>query len=502
MKRRRIVGLLAVALLAVIGVGIAGAATITATSPTDGEVLWEVDQDGDGEFVVQLTAHVDQPDLDTGWSVEIQRGPTTLGTEDDFDEPGEITAEWNQTVAAPPQPGENIWTVAIYDETDSLVETEDFAFTIPYLELFDERERGETGVDFEATFSKIGESDSQTRESDGGKVPLHGFEDQGPTTVDITPDSGYYSRSIIIDGFETEMAAWAIPTDASSVGTLFEIDDLTGQFGEQSRIELYRGIGEDDANVQVAGNTFGAGDRATFRLLDNRRYNIRVVSQDGVVREFGDYVADVDNERVELEIGEIGLQPDDVDDYVFRAFTQDATIVDPDLGEVETKEIVMRYVDGSESTEWLNITIHKRGNESIEIYNESHADVNEFQATRVLDNTDPFSVEDPSESWIVNYEIVRSVDERTQSGWVVVGGIGSLNLPLSSTAMQTIAIASILLVAGLFGGALSAIGGIVVVALAWMLYLVNILTIPPEFLLAASVIAIMFHVSRAEVIRT
>jgi len=137
-----------------------------------------------------------------------------------------------------------------------------------------------------------------------------------------------------------------------------------------------------------------------------------------------------------------------------------------------------------ENVTQLNVTAFEQGNRSNIIIAESYTS---DQARTITRQNSTIAAAD---TWVVRAELFTSNRTEPITRRIFLGDLRTLNVPLDSNTMQVFSLLSIIAVAGLFGGALSAVGGVVVVALAWVLSAIGWLSISPAFLAAAGVIAI------------
>lgn len=132
----------------------------------------------------------------------------------------------------------------------------------------------------------------------------------------------------------------------------------------------------------------------------------------------------------------------------------------------------------------LAVTAFAQGNRSREFVNENYT--NDQARTITRQNS---TIAD-ADTVVVQAELFTSNRTEPITRRIFLGDLRTLDVPLDNGTLQVFSLLSIIAVAGLFGGALSAVGGVVVVALAWVLSAIGWLSISPAFLAAAGVIAI------------
>lgn len=475
---------------------------ITETKPDGGAVLWDAEDEAGGNWTIDLAAYHDSSDL-TVINFKVMEGDNPdPGNDPTIYQYSASGYEWVNTTwgdgsndEPPPELHNNEWYIYAEDYWDNQKNAiyGPYTATVPAVETRNAETNGNVGrSSIEATVTTAsGESDTITAEyvSDQWQIPLTSIASTlGPINesviLDITDDSGTYGdRTVTFDDPKTGIA-W-LAASGEAVNVTFRLKDRTGEFPQETtNVELTKTI--DGQQRQMVGDIFGATDTVTTQLVADDRYAIRVVNEDGDTREYGQYLANVENDLVELEVGQIGIEPEEADDYLFRAF--ETTAMTANSG--EQPAIKFQYLDGANATDSLEVVIHEHRNESNQLGSKTYTDVDEVQRTIVLRGNKS------EKNWAVNYNATRTIDGETQSeeGFVVVGGLSDVSLPVSSQALQAVSLGSILLLAGLFGGRLSQIGGIVVVGVAWVFHSIGWLSLPFEFLVAAAVVAVLFKV--------
>lgn len=164
-------------------------------------------------------------------------------------------------------------------------------------------------------------------------------------------------------------------------------------------------------------------------------------------------------------------------------------IRDPDLlnmtAQVDGKRLIIAVgTHPAQNFTRLAVTAFAQGNRSREFVNESYTSDQARQITRQN------STIADADTVVVQAELFTSNRTEPITRRIFLGDLRTLNVPLDNGTLQVFSLLSIIAVAGLFGGALSAVGGVVVVALAWVLSAIGWLSISPAFLAAAGVIAI------------
>lgn len=436
-----------------------------------------------GDYEVELSVDVDDPDFTETW------GDNVTVVFHDLSDDSEII---NQTVGSSGTVsgtwsglnlGTNRWNVTAEDEYGNSDALGPFEVETPNeLEIRDEQTQNlidDASANVSVQFYPTSE-DSDTivsRETDDGTANLTGL----PTDQNIVVDAdaeGYHARSVIIRDVTVQRTAYLLDENATTVRPSFQVTDRTGDFpADDSRLIVRRPLeNTSDTSVYrtIVGDVFGANELVTPTLEEGARYRIIVESPTGEQRSFGSYLAE-DSEAVTLDIGEIDVAAPGESGYVF------------DAGELEDQDMLrVSFRDADEATTELTYSIYEQHNASNVIFGpETVQNPTEYQETIPI----PENHTDVSR-WVVDYEITRNGE--TIDNDHIVGGLAQLNLPVSSTLLQTVGLFGLLLLAGLFGGRLSRTGALVVSAIAIVLWMVGIVTIPWPALFAAGAISLLF----------
>lgn len=132
----------------------------------------------------------------------------------------------------------------------------------------------------------------------------------------------------------------------------------------------------------------------------------------------------------------------------------------------------------------LDVDAFEQGNRSRVLLNETFSTDQARTLTRTNDSVKAAG------TVVVRAELSTANRSEPVTRRIFLGDIRTLDVPIDGGTLQVFSLLSLIAVAGLFGGSLSAVGGIIVVALAWMLSAIGFLAISPVFLSAAGVIAI------------
>jgi len=485
MQRYLIAGLLLVCALAAVvaAPGAAAEPNINVTDPSPAD---------DGYSSTRsptLSVALDGPDLDGTQDYDVvfinKSANTPIETINNVNSPTTLSATWGAA-----QAGNNIWSVRVQNASNSLDRKDvgPFSFETPGNLTIRDETNGGTNIGFgeAVTLSAIGASYQDTRDTlSNGVLDLEGVPNKR-IVADYGGGGGQYVPVRFVIRDVTNPPDIYTQDDATSTNDVtFDLRDRTSSYPEDTtHVEVRRPVDNDGDNDfrQVWGDAFGATGRVNAELTAGSRVQIVVRNGDGSTRAFGEFVADTNGELVPLDIAQISIQPPDAGGYVL-----DSREITTEVNGNERQAIRVIYQDDSETTQSVDVEIYERGNESNVLYGPTTLTGNDISQTVVI----PTAQENVS-AWVVDYTVTRGVDDSPHNGKEIVGSLSDVNFPLSGHLLSVLGLAAIVLVAGLFGGELSRIGGIVVVAIAWLLTAIGFLQIPLAFLLAAATVAILF----------
>lgn len=468
--------------------------------PKDGAVKWDASVGVGGNWTVDLGLYFDytdstiirvykmdgdtpDPNNDTQIAASFENSPTW------------VNATWGDN-ESPPDFGANEWYIWMQDfSSDDTRIYGPFNVSIPGIEVRSESSNlNNVGNTIESTITTdVAESERQGVITVNGTtaIPLtSSYIDLAPLegdsiTVDLRDTGSTYADRTVTYASPVYELAYLASVTKNAVNVTFELEDRSGEFDAQTTsFRLEKTIGGEQR--QIIGDLFGANGRVTSALVAGDRYRLVVKNEQGDQREFGQYLANIEGDLVELDVGELSLEPAEQGGYYFNAYETNA-------GSYAGNPPAIRYVwvDDGPNTQSLEVTIYEQGNESNQIHSQRYTDSNEVRTTWLL------TTNQSKKSWVVEYNVTRETGDgetMTTTGFQTIGGLGDLNLPVSSQALTAISLGSILLTAGLFGGRLTQIGGIVVVGVAWVFWSIGWLSLPIEFLAAAAVVAVLFKV--------
>lgn len=391
------------------------------------------------------------------------------------------------------QRGENEWYAEAEDAEGLSDSTGELVFRTPEGLVVRDEQTQELitggGSNVTAQFYPVGSDQVIRRSTDDGSIDLAGLPSTGSIVVDLNAN-GYYPRTTLLTDISEQRSAYLLNDSVSTVRPAFRIVDRTQSFpADDSRLIVKRPISSDNDTadfVTIVGDTFGANERVTPTLERDQRYRVLVESPQGEQRSFGNFLADEDNELVELDIGEIDIGSPGEAGYALTAQTITMEVEDDNGETVEREYVRISYRDTEDLTSELRVEIYQHHNESNSIFGPAVVDSpGDYQETVEI----PTDQEDVSR-WVVDYEIDR--DGETITGQKGVGGLGGLDIPVSGTLLQVVGLYGLLLLAGLFGGAAGRTGAVVLVLVAWPLRMLGIIGVPWTALLLAGMAALFF----------
>lgn len=325
-------------------------------------------------------------------------------------------------------PGENIWAVVAEDNTGARTEVKWRFDTPAYL-----RVQAPNGsilkTQTTANLTSLESTSEYDLSSPNGTIDLEGvIQEQLGAHVNA---SGYYGRDIVIDDPADNTTTYLRPLSAEApVEQCFELDDRTGNFPySSSSLEVQRS--RNGSYLTVAGDDFGAGNRACVDLVPNVTYNLVVRSFSGNVRDVGRW--EQPPPPTELQPIVIGEQDDgardengtyDINYGGNTSWSWDAWM-GPHPNDEDRSRIYVRFADESEDAENtttdVRVRIWEHRNQSNEIYDRNYSDVEDLSINRDL------SANQSDLRWTVN--LTGTQDGESFSAQRVVGrGPGDLGV--------------------------------------------------------------------------
>jgi hypothetical protein len=448
--------------------------TIEDPSPSDGSVINE-------QASTNVSVFVSHPTFEDGESVAVKfydAADDSLIGQDNLASDGRAEVSWSSI-----ETGANDWYVVVDDQQAVKRTSDTWTFDVPGdLEIRDEETQeliqGDNAT-VTVQFYQDGTAQTVTKSTTDGVVDLTDLPASEELIISMEAD-GYYDRRIVLRDVAQQQTGYLLNESTDAVQNDWTINDRTSDFPpSESRVLISKTIptGDNTSEYQIiTGDDLGGDGRVSTTLARGDRYRILVEGRDGQIRSLGSYQAERDG-LVELEVGTISIEFPDDQGYVFSAKTEETD-------NESTTGVRVIYKDQANNTDRLEYTIHEIGNESavvhgpVEVYEPSEYS----EVVELADNT----------SYAVTWEAERG--DETISGTTPVGGVGPLNLPVSATFLSVFGLSGIIMVSGLFGGALSRTGSVVIVVIAWAMTMIGVLSIPYPFLAGAGIVAMLFKI--------
>jgi len=303
------------------------------------------------------------------------------------------------------------------------------------------------------------------RETSNGKI---NFTDLpvDRTYVLVLETDDYYRRTVIITSLYEQNSAYLLNKSKSAYYTEFVLNDFTGEFSgssEKTKLYIERAINTSSGLewVTIAGDYFGAEGRFEADLQKDKRYRVRIVSDDNSSRILGAYTA-TRKGTIQLDVGEVTWKVDEPESIRHAASFENLT----DEGEIPNGVVHFQYTDPAENTSELRVVIHQQGNESNEIMNSTFT---EGYGTFSLNKT--IESEQMDTQWVVDWWAFNaSGDVIASSSSAADGQRYRLKNPFGPKWSPVILTTLFLFVGTIFGGRLSSIGALAttgVAAVTW-----------------------------------
>jgi len=361
-------------------------------------------------------------------------------------------------IDAPETGGQHNWSVEVSDQYGATTESETFEFSTPSeLTIRNVSAPNDTisGATAELTFYYNDETTRLSDDDGDGVIDMAGLPTDEKFVVVVDAD-GYHRRHIIIDSIYEQSAVYLLPDNATTVETRFQIDDPTGEFqAGTTEVLVQRSVERDydgDGDLESRYTTVAADEAGvagfTTALEEDARYRLIVRNQAGDTRVLGSYTATV-AETVVLEPTPLGVELGNE-----SAYNATAGQVNTSSGE----ELVFEYGDNADATTDLTLAIWEQGNQSHQPSGFENVTVDgplgEFK------HVEPLESDEDGITWVVHYEATR--DGEQIAGEFIVGP--SIQDPLTGSVPtwlgNTVAIVSLILVAGLFSQLNAGVGAV------------------------------------------
>jgi hypothetical protein len=321
------------------------------------------------------------------------------------------------------------------------------------------------------------------REVSDGSLDLSGLPDQPFVAVIQPPNSSDYTRRATY--FRTTYArqtAFLLDTnETTTIESRFVLDDQTGEYATDSILYIERPINlSGDLRWRtIAADQFGA-EGVTVTLEEDRRYRVRVRSQDGQTQVVGPYRSDV-SETVDVRPGAPTIELGEPIDGWYANATLDGQTLE------------YRFSDPSNLTDEVNISIYERGNKSNTLQpDESYQDLGSVAKQTTLTQSES------EKEWVVVFNVTRDGQEYTKRVYVR-NGPDLVPGPVTREWRLIGAVLMLLISAGAFSVLNAGVGAVVVSIEGAVLYWTGWLqgATSAAAVVIALFMAIVVHIYRA-----
>jgi hypothetical protein len=418
------------------------------------------------ESPVELSINVSDADFGTsqGDSVNVtfydadddsQIGSQTLTSK------STATASWGDVVG-----GSNEWYAVATDSYGNSMQSQTFTFNAPNeleIRALDTQELITQDANGDALNVEVqffgGEGAVATRNTTDGMISMTGLPVDQRFAVNVDAGDGYVSRQILITSLIDQQTAYLLNNSASveTVSPRFVLEDPSNQFDtEESEIILERPIEVNGTTefVPVAGDRIGLNGFDTT-LEKGQRYRVTVRDPNsGAERRLGEFTPTV-SEQVTLTVQDVEFDSvSDVDgiDWTARYLAN----------EDSADQIEFLYRDADTSA--INYQIYERGNDSNLLTSGS--------ATGNVTATETVPAGEENTVWVVEWDATLDNGETISGTRQVSSGQLPVGPGLAPEWQTGLSMVGLFVVAGLFGAANPAIGGIAVATTGgffWML---------------------------------
>lgn len=381
------------------------------------------------------------------------------------------------------------WRVQV---TDSLGDTQlnkTYEYDVPWLNVYNYSDGSRlTGDNYLVEFDGLQTENIETIPTADGQAVLtelnpdvEAFSVRGSELQNFSDSQ---TLAALLPESNANVELYFVPETTDTTQVTFSLSDRTGEFDTDTtgaRISTQRGSSYD----RISGDVFGGADRFTIDVATGDRFRIELIDfSSGERRSIGPYVPSGQTDLVEINVGEISLTPSGTDD---KPAALDAAV------ESDQVRFSVSYADEL-TPQGTTVQIYERGNRSNVLLNRT------YSADADLTGSVGVPANSSVAAWTVNVTVNGVVDGQQESVNLEkqVGQLGSVDLPVGGQLLQVLSLGGVLLMAGLFGGRLSHMGALVVVAFAALLTLIGWLAVPPAFLLAAGTIAILFRLGSSD----
>jgi len=341
------------------------------------------------------------------------------------------------------------------------------------------------------------ESEVVERQVTDGTVSLDGVPLDEELVITVSEENADFTyRRILIDSAIETSEIYLLPTTEPSAEVRFQLDDQTDRFpNQETRFFVEQPItrdGETEYRI-IAGDRIGADGEFPVILVDEERYRLRVVNDEGEQRVLGSYTIQ-GSDIASLPIGEVEFSQDLEDGAAMQASLRDA-----DANAEHNHELRLTYVDPNGETESIEIGVEDSdGNELRPTTTENISGDGPYTETFPIEEAD-FNPEDDTAT--VTVEADHGFE--TETFEEVLGDVPDVfqDVPINQQLLEIIGFGSIIAVFGLlviFNASMAALVG---TGYAALLTIVGIVPIPMPAIALAGVVGVLATIGSARGVR-
>lgn len=269
----------------------------------------------------------------------------------------------------------------------------------------------------------------------------------------------------------------------------FILDDDTGTFSaENTEIYLRRPLPPDNDTQSfgaITSGEFDASDSFVTRITEEVRHTIRIENDKGQTRQTG-FVEATTNRIITLDVGSIEWR---LGEEVDEGLTWEASRTEDETLEDEIIRVLIN--DSVHQLTDLDVRIYKSANESVEIYNETHAGpLSELSITQQI----PTENQNVT-SWTVEWSADRD-GEGISARTLVGGGEYPVTIPAGSEWVGLFSALFLAFVAGFFSVRVAELGAVITPIVALGLFAAGWLPLPLSWVLAALTLGVATEFGR------
>lgn len=372
--------------------------------------------------------------------------------------------------------GEHTWSV---NTTDAYGNTniQQYSVNLPanatVLEIADPPEELDNRQ-VNGSFIRPGNDTVISRETTTGNFSLRGLPVDSPYIVSLEADQVVDRRTVVFSLIE-QQRFYLLNKSANTVDVEFNVDDRTGEFGDDSLLVVERAVNTSTTGanetkyVNVAGDQIGSRAAFTTTLEGDIRYRVRIVSPDGQSRQLGAF--SVNRSRsVDLVITGLNQGVAGADS---TGPTINTTREVSGSGGSKTKTVRFIYTDPDNATDALSVTIHEAGDPS-NVFAQTDAAVTALPLGN-FSYKQTFSGTAANTTLVANYSYTRgdSTVDRAVSFGAAQQPIG---IPLGDGWTQIFGVGFLVVLGGIFSIGNARIGALVIPGVAFVLNVTGILS--------------------------